>query len=77
MGFLLFLISRLLSVLIYPVAFVTSIIISFRRTRFREGLIKLNQQFLEEVQKVETEVKAEEVKVKGYFARLWDAILGN
>lgn len=47
MGFLLFLVSVILSVILYPLAFLASIIKGFYKTSFKIGLDKLNQQFLD------------------------------
>lgn len=47
MGFILFIVSVVLSLVIYPLAFLTSIITGFRKVSFKVGLKKLNRQFMD------------------------------
>jgi len=47
MGFLLFFVAIVLSMVIYPVALVTSLVKNFWKRRFKEGLKQLNQQFFD------------------------------
>ena len=46
MGLLLLIVSLVLSVILYPIALLTSVFMSFRKSRFKDGLRKLNQQFM-------------------------------
>lgn len=46
MGFLLFILSIGLSVVLYPIGLLTSIVISFRKSKFKIGLKRLDLQFL-------------------------------
>ena len=46
MGFLLFLVSIVLSAILYPLGMLTSVFISFRKARFKNGLKRLNLQLL-------------------------------
>ena len=47
MGFLLFILSTVLSFILYPVAFIVSIVKNFYHAKFKDGLSKLNQQFFD------------------------------
>jgi hypothetical protein len=47
MGFVLFFVAAVLSLILYPLALVTSLIINFWKRRFKDGISRLNQQFFE------------------------------
>ena len=47
MGFLLWFISVVAKMIVYPIAFVTTLVKEFYHTHFNRGLAKVNQQFMD------------------------------